>query len=624
MDPFKYTVLPSENHIRIIELLPGAPEDVIRCNLTIELRHPAQKPYDAISYVWGEAEYDEIICCQRSMRITVNLADALRTIRTKSLGRTVRLWADAISINQHDTVEKNHQVKRMGKVYENASHVHIWLGPDEDGIAQDLFSLIQRWIRCLKEYKEPSDIPHTVAASDLCKDADRGSKLAKLMHRPWFSRVWVVQEVALSESAQLHWGNATLDFADLVELACFYDGSSNVISLIGGDNVALRLIRTLFQCVYRTYGKTGSWGTHRSGHFKRLSQHHPPHSGLFLDILSVGKILSASEARDHVYSFLGNPLALDGEGKMIVEPDYSKPEEQVNLELAAALLRRPSEYPYVLCFVQHSSAEAVTGSGVPSWVPRWRNDTMERKLTFTIGNIGLGSTAGGSPEKTRYRIQESHILVLQGLIIDQLCWTSDLLKTENFALDPGRWDESLRTLQHPYIDLLWEEVSLAFGRCLGPDMDLDRARYYDDFSSTLVTGYNTKKFISRKRHEHILRAYHQVFKSKRSVQPSVNSKYIVSKTKDTEAGLFERETRNCSGRRFGITKSGGFVLVPKFAEVGDVCAVVLGMATPFVLRPAEVQGGGHYYLVGEAYIHGAMRGEFEGDLDRDKTEIMLV
>src|SRR6186713_277290 len=120
MEVFKYEALPSEDHIRIIELFPGSTDDVIRCNLTVELRHQTQKTYDAISYVWGDEKIvEEIICCERSKLITVNLAGALRKIREKNPGRSTRLWADAISINQDDTAEKNHQVKRMGLVYEN-------------------------------------------------------------------------------------------------------------------------------------------------------------------------------------------------------------------------------------------------------------------------------------------------------------------------------------------------------------------------------------------------------------------------------------------------------------------------------------------------------------------------
>lgn len=53
------------------------------------------------------------------------------------------MWADAICINQDNNTEKGHQVKRMGKVYENAKEVLAWLGKGSEGIAEDCFSLIR-------------------------------------------------------------------------------------------------------------------------------------------------------------------------------------------------------------------------------------------------------------------------------------------------------------------------------------------------------------------------------------------------------------------------------------------------------------------------------------------------
>lgn len=38
---------------------------------------------------------------------------------------------------------------------------------------------------------------------------------------------------------------------------------------------------------------------------------------------------------------------------------------------------------------------------------------------------------------------------------------------------------------------------------------------------------------------------------------------------------------------------------------GDICCILFGAPVPFVLRPA----GNGYRLVGEAYVHGIMKGE---------------
>lgn len=622
MDQFEYTTLPSGSYLRIIELQPGPKEDVIKCNLATELRHEATDSYDAISYVWGDGKDAEIICNDKAMRITTNLANALRTIRAMNPNRPTRLWADAISINQEDTEEKNHQVKSMGSVYENARQLHVWLGTDEFGISHDLFDTIRMCIHHLHAYKDPSKVPYIT--SDFNESPDRGRNSTTLLSLPWFTRVWVVQEVALSKHAQLHWGNATLDFADLIELACLYDGSSKISNLLGGYNLTLRFLKTLFRCVYRTYGKTEFWGSDKPYYFKRLSDRHPLQSGLFLDVLIIGKALNASENKDHIYAFLGSPLSLYDEGRTVVEPDYSKSEEEVNLELADTLLKSP-ESPYVLCFVQHGTADEVTGSKGPSWVPRWRTDTAEWRPTFTIGNIGLGYRAGGSPEKMQFQIRDAKVLNVQGLVFDQLSWTSEKLRSRNFRLDSDRWDDNVRTSRMLYVEALWKEVSQACKSYLEFPKDPDQACYEDDFSYTLVTGYNNPRVIGLKEHRRIFKAYTQVLQAKLNAQ-SMNKGYIVSPKKDTEACKFESHTRNCSTRRFAITKSGGFALVPKYAQPGDTCALLSGMSTPFILRPAEVRlhGQGHHHLVGEAYVYGTMHGELVNELEQDQGEISLI
>jgi hypothetical protein len=61
-----------------------------------------------------------------TLRLTVNLHDALQALRYEDTIRT--LWADAIAINQSDVKEKGHQVALMGPIYRDAQRVVVWLG----------------------------------------------------------------------------------------------------------------------------------------------------------------------------------------------------------------------------------------------------------------------------------------------------------------------------------------------------------------------------------------------------------------------------------------------------------------------------------------------------------------
>jgi hypothetical protein len=640
MERFEYKELLGKDDIRVIELLPGDNCDAIICNLTSERRQDIENTYDAISYVWGNPNTTiEITCCNRILSITASLADALRTIRSKSPKTSYRLWADAICINQRNNEEKNHQVNRIGEVYENARQVLAWLGPDEDGIALGCFNLLNKCNLHLDEllhtHKHIQNIPSYDTLSLICNDPEEWSKLRRLMSRSWFSRVWVVQEAGLAKECHLLWGDQSMSFAELIEFACYCNGRTSITRLIGGDDLTFGFWRIVFNCVYRTYNNASSWRCSKpliqSLYKKRLGS-----LGLFLDVLQIGKSLSAADPRDHIYAFLGNPLAFSNEGKLLLEPDYDKDERDVYFDTACALLKSSHESPYVLCFVQHTSADEVTGSNGPSWIPRWKKSETGLMPFFSIGNIGLSHMTGGSADMLQYRVHRGfgneRLLTLQGFIFDQVTWTSELLKTENFALNPSQWDAQLRTSKQAYTEVLWNSVSLAIKQCPGLTEILEYAPNHDDFGYTLVTGYNNSRVIHLREHQKRFKAYRTALH--RACNPEERTRSAPLSDKEAkeacDASRYEMNARNCSNRRLAITKRGRFALVPQFAQPGDVCSVFLGMVTPFVLRSRATQigdKGRYYHLVGEAYIHGVMSGkELNGPNNKDieKNEVTLI
>lgn len=114
---------------------------MIKCRLPVptlsrpqRLLRVAQLPvYEALSYVWGEPERTRsIIVDSQRLDITQNLYDALKDILRE--GDVVRIWADAICINQDDLPERSAQILLMRQIYFSATYVNIWLGqPTEDG-----------------------------------------------------------------------------------------------------------------------------------------------------------------------------------------------------------------------------------------------------------------------------------------------------------------------------------------------------------------------------------------------------------------------------------------------------------------------------------------------------------
>ena len=52
----------------------------------------------------------------------------LRSIGFGELTESLRLWTDAICINQDSNSERDDQVQRMGETYAQADEVFVWLG----------------------------------------------------------------------------------------------------------------------------------------------------------------------------------------------------------------------------------------------------------------------------------------------------------------------------------------------------------------------------------------------------------------------------------------------------------------------------------------------------------------
>jgi hypothetical protein len=158
--------------------------------------------YKALSYMWGPPTPNrEIMINGCSFRIRENLwhfLNSLRNVTPDSAGshrfhnllehfpdffRQGYFWIDQICIQQYDTIERNHQVRRMGQIYQGASEVLIWLGTSD--IGDDGKPIVSS-----KEWTTSVDLP--VASSN------PPPKAMDLSRRPYWHRLWIIQEIMLA------------------------------------------------------------------------------------------------------------------------------------------------------------------------------------------------------------------------------------------------------------------------------------------------------------------------------------------------------------------------------------------------------------------------------------------
>ena len=149
---------------------------------------------------WGtDATPEEIVLNGQRKNIRQNLAEAIRTIRTAD--KIVPLWIDAISINQDDLAERGRQVRRMGRIYDNAYAVYSYVGPSEDDTENVVQFMDELSKHPMVRFDDRGEfILCDWEATDKNNNTIQPKRLAKLcvalykfLTRQYFRRSWILQ-----------------------------------------------------------------------------------------------------------------------------------------------------------------------------------------------------------------------------------------------------------------------------------------------------------------------------------------------------------------------------------------------------------------------------------------------
>ncbi len=205
---------PTGGHIRLLDILPSK-SNFTPISCTLKYKNLSDKPvYEALSYTWGRSEpQGSILLDSQNFATFENLEAALRRLREAKGTRT--FWINALCINQNDNEEKAKQVSLMDQIYKNASQVVIWLGEPDNGNRSAMVSLATKNFSIMNNFR----IWHTQRKNGvqrgwregltalLAGEVDQGlntlesevGQVAQLLDRPWWRRVWIIQEVVLAK-----------------------------------------------------------------------------------------------------------------------------------------------------------------------------------------------------------------------------------------------------------------------------------------------------------------------------------------------------------------------------------------------------------------------------------------
>ena len=553
--------------------------------------------FTALSYTWGSIDNTrDIIVNGQRVQVGENLEGFLRYMKTDPDNRErIGIWVDALCINQSDTEERNTEVKRMADIYRGALTAIAWLGEEADEspralrllntIANYDFGPLEKWESFLTAFRENSHF----------FEVGSWRALYNLFNRPYWTRLWIVQEIALSGRG--------------LNIICGHD-SINWFRLSGAVNF---LSNELDFVVDRCQQESNELGVpvfiglivdriYRMQQLKMFND--VVFDGMDRPILSetltIARYSEQQDAKDKIYGVLSliDPLI-----SRSISPNYNLSLLGVYTEFAKTCIRETGSLD-IIC---QSRSELLGTEEFPSWVPDWRrrgtvNLEMTQKLPFhTSGSSKVDITFEDNDRQLRVRgfrvdtidglghlgemNEEGHAITQpihsygKSPYGDERGIKSAFWQT--FVTGRNPWGELAPSTYDCLVHIQWHNPSvlanfsenLYFG-LLQDIIDQNKSLLVGNQSLWELLGHSETQydFPSKAR---ILEAAHR----------AVSVKLL---------------------RRFIITAKGYIGLATKNTRQGDIVCILFGCSTPVILRPSN---HGAYNLVGDCYVHGIMEGE---------------
>ncbi len=647
--------------------------------------------FTALSYVWGTGASRSRVTInsreeQFSMLIAENLASALHGLQPEPNETPLTIWIDAICIDQSSTAEKDSQVPFMRHIYKAATEVFVSLGPErpDTGVAFLALELLGRHrMRVLQDHERGVleggifDFELEFLADSIPLQSAGGSRklrvtpfcdtISTFLELPWWSRVWVVQELALARKATFIFGNIRLD-SDLLLAGIF------------ATNRMEGLVEKLINSEHKTLGKKLAYNGIENSVL--LPENMAPITNMFLmrsrfriketsgeahlivDILldsystrnRIQPGLCATHAKDRIYGLLG--LASDV-GILGIVPTYKSTVsvEEVYIDTARRILTHGG-LNLLLMVGKHHTA-------LPSWVPDWRN-SMRRTPNYPsrMQKCGLYSASGKLPLVSPWvHCSNPRLMNFAGWAVDTVAATGAALSVE--ATTPVNY------LDHPETLHLVEQASDAqrerlktYAFVVRCSVMVDRIKRFltdlqrscewarkteiysskDDFPdpvalSLLISVAGQELVLADDKQRGIrqrMKFSEDTTRWARSVMAVVAGMSACLREPNFETEMWDmfREApgepnklldefnayvallKFCVGWKPFITHRGYIGLGPSDMVKGDIICIFQGGQCPYVLH---IEGDRRYSLVGDCYTYGIMDGEFLRDERKTET-----
>ncbi|OQO10976.1 hypothetical protein B0A48_05231 [Cryoendolithus antarcticus] len=594
---------------RFLALEAGQGEEPLACELIPDATVD-EVDYEALSYVWGTSTVTCSIIVNGLSGFTIrkNLNQAPHRLRLPDRPRL--LWVDAICINQMDPLEKAFQVAHMDDVYRHAERVLVWLGdcslyyPDLWYAAQKVYDA-DEWSRQKQDMQNKVDAGTSKVGSPFETEIQSLVRMAPFDESIDFryTRAPSPQRLGIADAVRSAYDLLLLPTCDPpVPQALAHELRIHMTKSIA-KNVATDKVDEIFwwnrvwviqelllarSIVVHCGPYEMSWEDCQA-----VFAHDLPMASLdslrrqFKINKSRAKASAAAKGahgllallRATVTNLASNPLdkiyaimhLTQGDGEYRVQPDYTaKPRD---VFAAAALHCIVSTSTFDILF--HPFFRFTTEVGVDGRCSSWIPDLSQK------------------PFGSGYRWYEKPY---QGR------WTHSVpSRDRSFAKDdPGGYPTDWTPRCGQFIDFL-EGLS-------PPANILTRHKSHTTIMYLAMT--NAVRWWPR--------VENTGTNGPLSRHSFENGKEEASRLLSETVGASPDQRNNSMwASQFFVTEQGLVGFGPEDVKTGDVVAVVSGAHVPWLLRPV----GREYSLLGDAYVHGLMRGAVRIKAERGEMEL---
>lgn len=257
----------------------------------------------------------------------------------------------------------------MNDIYRDAERVISWLGETSDD--SDLaMKMIQRWSSL-----SPSLWLNINTSTGLCVGSNLDEAFGeiaaravnKLLERPYWTRVWIQQEVALCPTVQMYCGAKCLPLEAFAKACQIWKNIR--ISVLGTSNV-IDNWKILAAPAPDVVTPLENMLLFRQQQQTLLSNTRPASSSdtSLFDVLRSCQLLKATDPRDKIYALLGmySPMAKYCSD---IALDYTKSPCIVFCDAARVIIKHEGSLRPVILARNLTSTSPI--ASLPSWVPDW-------------------------------------------------------------------------------------------------------------------------------------------------------------------------------------------------------------------------------------------------------------